>query len=125
MAVSGRFNIEFDPFRYELDAYVLGVVRGEQAKAYPRKSVSERVVVNDRIGDVPVVVYANPADRSAPIFVRRIGDTHLEFDWRGRRLTDRKTDSICVLPVAESHSRSFTSGATSSINNLRDRCIRE
>ena len=95
LKVSGRFNIEHDPFGPRtIDTYVLGVALGGQAKAYHWKAVSERAVVNDLIGDVLVLVYANPADRAAHIFVRRIGDTVPEFEWRQEELRDRDTGSL-------------------------------
>ena len=95
LEVSGRFNIELDPFgARRIGNYVLGVELDEHAKAFRWDAVSARVVVNDFIGGVPVVVYANPADRSAHIFVRLIGDTHLEFEWREEEMRDRNTGSL-------------------------------
>ena len=95
LEVSGRFGIEYDPFGPRtIDTYVLGVALGEHVKAYRWKTVSELVVVNDLIGDVPVLVYANPADRAAHIFVRLIGDAVLEFEWRQEELRDRATGSL-------------------------------
>ena len=95
LEVSGRFNIEYDPFGSRtIDTYVLGVSLGGQAKAYHWKAVSELVVVNDMVGDILVLVYANPADRAAHIFVRRIGDRVLEFEWRRDELRDGDTGSL-------------------------------
>ena len=95
LEVSGRFNVEYDPFGPRtIDTYVLGVALAEDVKAYYWKAVSERLVVNDRIGDVPVLVYANSADRAAHVFVRRIGDAVLEFEWRHGELRDRNTGSL-------------------------------
>ncbi|MDP6107913.1 MAG: DUF3179 domain-containing (seleno)protein, partial [Candidatus Brocadiia bacterium] len=60
----------------------------------PFDEVSERVVVNDAVGEVPVLVYANPDDRSVHIFVRRAGDLALEFQWSDGRLVDAGTGSV-------------------------------
>ena len=83
-----------DPFDGRRGEYVLGIELGEHAKAYPFDAVSEDVVANDRIGDVPVLVYANPDDRSAHIYVRRARDMDLEFVWSGGELRDRQTNSL-------------------------------
>ena len=83
-----------EPFRSYAGSYVIGVALGEHAKAYPFDEVSERVVVNDAVGEVPVLVYANPDDRSVHIFVRRAGDLALEFQWSDGRLVDAGTGSV-------------------------------
>ena len=91
----GRFEpSEINPFSGFRGVYVLGVALGEHAKAYPFEIVSRDVVVNDHIGDVPVVVYANPQDRSAHIYVRQVGKRELEFSWDDGQLRDRQTGSL-------------------------------
>ena len=80
-----------DPFSGSRGRYVVGVVLGEQAKAYPFEMVSQQVVVNDTLGDVPVLVYANPEDRSVHIFVRSVQGEELEFVWEDGTLRDRQT----------------------------------
>ena len=84
----------YDPFTGRRGDYVVGVVLGEIAKAYPFDVVSQQVVVNDYIGDVPVLVYANPEDRSVHIFVRQIEAMELEFVWSDEALKDLQTGSL-------------------------------
>ena len=93
LEVSGQFGIEHDPFGNRLETYVLGVVVKDTAKAYRWEAASRLTVVNDRIGDLPVVVYADPESRSAHVFVRRIGSDELEFGWRGGSMFGKGTES--------------------------------
>jgi hypothetical protein len=80
-----------DPFTGDRSAYVAGVALSGQAKAYPYEAVSRLVVVNDHVGDIPVLVYANPADKSLYLYARKLGDSILEFEWANGRLTDTQT----------------------------------
>ena len=80
-----------DPFGGRRGAYVAGVALGDRAKAYPFDLVSREVVVNDRMGELPLLVYANPADRSVHIFLRDLPGAVLEFKWAGGELTDKQT----------------------------------
>ena len=97
LEADSRFNVEHDPWGTRLPLYVLGVVVDGVAKAYPWVVVSEHVVVNDRIGGTPVVVYANPETRSAHIYARRVRDTELDFEWDGEASSDLATGSIWDL----------------------------
>lgn len=80
-----------DPFGGTRGDYVVGVALGDVAKAYPFDVVSQRIAVNDAVGDLPVVVYANPEDRSVHIFVRRVGESTLTMRWSDGRLVDEET----------------------------------
>ena len=80
-----------DPFGGNRGAYVAGVALGDHAKAYPFDVVSREVVVNDRMGELPVLVYANPADKSVHIFLRELPGAVLEFEWADGELTDKQT----------------------------------
>jgi Protein of unknown function (DUF3179) len=91
---------------------VVGVRLGEQARAYPWPVLGERRVVNDRVGDQPIVIFYRPGALSAldEHEIRRsraVGATGV-FDpvIDGRRLTfepasegfrDRETDSTWNL----------------------------
>ncbi len=93
----GRFTgFSADPFIGATgnNAYVLGAVLGDLAKAYLFEEVSRQVVVNDEMDGLPLLVYANPKDRSAHIFVRRIGDRVLRFRWAAGELRDIETGSL-------------------------------
>ena len=83
-----------NPFTGRQGDYVIGVALADQAKAYSFDLVARHIAVNDRIGEVPVLVYANPQDRAAHIYVRSVQDRELEFTWSEGRLTDRETGSI-------------------------------
>lgn len=80
-----------DPFTDDRGEYIAGVVLSGQARAYSYEAVSRQVVVNDHVGDIPVLVYANPADKSLHLYARTHGDTVLEFEWANGRLTDTQT----------------------------------
>ncbi len=91
----GRFGtLIADPFAGDRRLFIAGVVLGDHAKAYPFDVVSQQVVVNDQIGETPVLVYANPEDKSVHIFARKVGDTVLEFRWAGGKLRDIQTDTL-------------------------------
>jgi hypothetical protein len=55
------FN-DFDDDRLHPKAQVIGVRSGDQAVAYPFETVVEEGVVNDVVGDLPVVVAAGPGE---------------------------------------------------------------
>ena len=82
----------FNPFI--IGPHVIGVSLGEHAKAYPFRLVSKDLVVNDHIGDLPVLVYANPDDKEAHVFVRRVGDEDLQFAWIDEALVDKMPGSV-------------------------------
>jgi hypothetical protein len=88
------WSIENDPFDGRQGEYVLGVTLGDDSRAYPFDLVSGRGVTNDFIGDVPVLVVADPRDRSAHLFVRQIGEEPLEFVLEGGELRDVETGSL-------------------------------
>ena len=91
MGIGRGVTAKVDPFGGKRGAYVAGVALGDQAKAYPFDAVSREVVVNDWMGDLPLLVYANPADRSVHIFLRQLPGAVPEFEWAGGELTDRQT----------------------------------
>ena len=83
-----------NPFEFWGDTYIVGVALGDEAKAYPFELVSSEIVVNDHIGDLPVLVYANPETRSIHIFARQIQDRTLFFEWADGQIRDLDTDSL-------------------------------
>jgi hypothetical protein len=64
---------------------VLGVVDGETARAYPLPAIVEAGgVVNDRVGDTPVVVAVSGRDEGALVgYERRVDGRTLTFAWTG------------------------------------------
>ena len=83
-----------NPFEFRGDTYVVGVALGDEAKAYPFELVSSEIVVNDHIGDLPVLVYANPETRSVHIFARQVQDRTLFFEWVDGQIRDLDTGSL-------------------------------
>jgi hypothetical protein len=58
---------------------VLGIRASVTAKAYPRDEVRAEGVVNDTVGDVPVVVAVASDGLTMVGYVRSVGGTSLEF----------------------------------------------
>jgi hypothetical protein len=73
--------------------FVIGIVLGEDAKAYPFKRASEEGAVNDQVGPFAVVVVANSETKSVHTFLRQSGDRKLEFNLQGDTLVDLQTGS--------------------------------
>ncbi|MDP6442408.1 MAG: DUF3179 domain-containing protein, partial [Pirellulaceae bacterium] len=65
------------------DDRVIGVVEGDQAKAYPLRILTHHEVVNDRIGETPIAVTYCPLCDSSAVFDARIGDREIEFGVSG------------------------------------------
>ncbi|MEF8776438.1 MAG: DUF3179 domain-containing protein [Haloarculaceae archaeon] len=63
---------------------VLGIQNGTVARAYPFNAVREADVVNDRVGDLPVVVTVTPGN-GMEAYVRRVGNNVLRFRPAGKR----------------------------------------
>jgi hypothetical protein len=94
---------EFDDDRLHPKAQVVGVASDGVARAYPFQRVSEGGgVVNDRVGDLPVVVSVDAAD-GLVAYDRRVdgetlsfradGERHLAAGgWRWERTTGRAVD---------------------------------
>ncbi len=73
----GVGNNEFDDDRLDAKVQVIGVVDGSTARAYPRPAVRESGVVNDTVGDRPVVVTA--LDLTLVAYERTVGGAVLTF----------------------------------------------
>ncbi len=87
---SKDFQKEFyrDPARF-----VLGLVDGGTAKAWPFDKLVATPVVNDQHADVPLVVLFDSASKTALAFDRRIADRTLTFGTRDGKVMDRETKS--------------------------------
>ncbi len=73
---------DFDDDRLEPKTWVIGVATDDAAKAYPFDRVSEAGVVNDTVGDLPVVVAASGGE-TLSAFDRRVDGEVLEFESAG------------------------------------------
>lgn len=71
--------------------FVIGLILAEQAKAFYYRDVEEAGVVNDFVGDVPVLVWA--ADSNFHAYIRQVDDTVLTFRLEGGELVDEETGS--------------------------------
>lgn len=76
------------------DGFVAGVAIGDLARGYSYPDVSSQVVTNDTLGDIPLVIHANPETRSVHIYIRQLSDgTPLTFSGDARHLVDDQTGS--------------------------------
>jgi hypothetical protein len=77
----GIGNNEFDDDRLHPKARVLGVTADGNAVAYPLETIRERGgVVNDTVGNLPVVVAVGPSEDTLHGYVRRIGGKTVTFE---------------------------------------------
>ncbi len=81
------------------DEFVIGVSLGEFATAYPYRVASAERVINDRLGDRPLVVFVDPDTRDIHVYVRSTGfgadqdALTFEIDRTGR-IVDNGTASV-------------------------------
>ncbi len=82
------------------DKFVIGVALAEHATAYPYPLASDLRVINDHIGDHPVVVFVEPDSRDIKVYLRRPADDSMqetellfERDDQGR-VVDQQTGSV-------------------------------
>lgn len=68
-------------------ALVTGVVIDGQPVAYPRSVLATEQVVNDSIGDTPILVVYEPASATATVFQRTVDDRILTFRLGGEPMT--------------------------------------
>ena len=77
------------------DDFVAGVAVGDVARGYYYSAIAGEGVVNDLLGDIPVVVHANPETRSIHIFIRQLPDgTVLTFTGDENSLVDDVSGSV-------------------------------
>ncbi len=73
----GRNDVEVD--RLHPKTQVIGVATDDASRAYPFETVESERVINDRVGELPVLVAAAP-DGTLVAYDRRVGGTTLEFE---------------------------------------------
>jgi hypothetical protein len=84
----------FRSFQSPTDDFVLGVAIGDIARAYRYRDTAEAIIINDMMGELPLLVYTNPETRSNHIFIRQLSDgTILTFTGDVSALTDDVTGS--------------------------------
>ena len=74
--------------------FVIGIALGEHAKAYPFEITSEEAVVNDQIGEFPVVVLVDAETKAIHSFLRTVRDENLVFTLQEGKLVDLQTGSF-------------------------------
>ena len=83
-------RIRFGGQRFSED-FVIGLVLGDQARAYGYPDVVAAGIINDMLGEFPVMVWADDANYHA--YLRRVDDRTLTFVTDGERITDEQTGS--------------------------------
>jgi hypothetical protein len=86
------FPVENRDDRLHPKELVYGIIVGGEQKAYVKKALDERGVVNDRVGGVDVVVLGVPFG-PARAYERRVGDTTLDFVVENGKIFDVQTRS--------------------------------
>lgn len=77
------------------DNFVAGVTIGEWARAYPYTTLEDAVIVEDDLGEIPLVIHTNPETRSIHIFIAQLPDgSLLTFEGNAERMIDDQTGSI-------------------------------
>lgn len=73
--IRGKYQVSGDK--------VIGVNINGDVRAYPIRILQWHEVINDVVGDVPIVVTYSPLSDSVVVFDRRVGDETLEFGVSG------------------------------------------
>ena len=88
----------FGPLREAFrSGYVIGITLADEAKAYPFTNASAAGVINDRIGDFPVMVAVDGRSKAVHTYLRQVGDQVLEFRLEDGGLIDQQSDSTWDL----------------------------
>lgn len=90
----GLFGRSVNDDRLDAKELVAGVIVEGRAKAYPFLELSKSPVINDEVGDVPLLVAFDSESRSVAIFNRTISGRTLTFETRNGSLTDVETGSV-------------------------------
>ncbi len=85
-------------FRGKEKERLLGVTVGETARAYPLPALAKAPLVNDSVGETPVLIAYTADTETALAWHRRVGDRVLRFEDAGgegdaRRIRDLETGS--------------------------------
>ena len=72
---------------------VVGIVVDGQAKAYLEDAILDDEILNDVVGDAPVLVFVEPVSTQIKFFRSKNGDTSLTFELNDSGLVDAETGS--------------------------------
>ncbi len=73
------------------EKFVIGLILGDNSKAYYYADVANELIVNDTLGPIPVFLWA--ADNNFHAYVRQVGDQILTFEQQGETIIDSETGS--------------------------------
>ena len=73
--------------------FVLGLRVGARTKAWTFDRLLKERVVNDRVGDLPVVLFFDPESLTAQAFERRVGGAETQFRITDQRFVDERSGS--------------------------------
>src|SRR5262249_46343158 len=62
---------------------IVGVLVGDQARAYPLRMLAWHEIANDTVAGVPIAVTYNPISEGISVFDRRVGEETLVFGVSG------------------------------------------
>jgi hypothetical protein len=80
------------PFRQQFkDDFLIGVTIGDLARGYPYPLAAEERLIEDRLGEFPILIWA--AEEDYRVFLRQVDDQVLDFEWQEGMLVDEQTGS--------------------------------
>ena len=92
LALTTGTNVFISGFRTDFDTdFVIGLILADQTKAYYFEDVAAAGVINDALGDFPILVWA--AGDRFHAYIRQTSDQSLTFRAEGDRLIDEETES--------------------------------
>ncbi len=87
------FPLENEDNRLHPKAIVYGIELAGKAKAYPDTELAKVIIVNDIVGNKPILATRDPTTKIVRLFERTVGDNILEFEMRNGRVFDKQTNS--------------------------------
>lgn len=92
LMINGSGKMRFTGERF-FPGYVIGVALDGDAKAYPYEAAAQARVINDSLGEIPLVVVVNPETQAVSVFVRNVDGRDLTLRWADGLLEDEETGS--------------------------------
>jgi hypothetical protein len=107
---AGVIGETFIDDRLNTKQFVMGVTEGDAAVAYPFEVLNMEPVVNDQVGERPILVVFNPVIGSGIVFDRQVGDQVLTWDTgkSSETMVDVETGTVWNLFTGEAIEGSLT-----------------
>ena len=86
----GNYSLEFYT---EPSKWVIGMVEGGKARAWPMDQLLLTPVANDQLGGKAIVLVFSPKNMTTYVYDRELDGKTLTFAWRDNQLFDEQTDS--------------------------------